>query len=89
MADDTETQNALLLEAQRTTHAVRAIGQFLIIQSTYFVMAAIGIGLALANGAGSVGGLLLFGAVIAVFVGLLHSITAARHELNKSDRLKA
>lgn len=89
MADSATTQSELLLEAQRTTHAVRAIGRFLILQVTYLVIAGLGIGLALAAGGLAFAGIVVFGGAVTIIVGLFHSIIAGLDELEKSDRSKA
>lgn len=88
MADRTTTQAELLLEAQRTTHAVSAIGRFLILQVTYSVIALITIGPAIAAGGGALGGILLFGGGVTVITELVHSLTACLSELSLSDRPK-
>lgn len=80
----------LLVEARRTTHAVRAIARFTILQVTYSVTTALlGTLGAFAliydvDSGGTVGvPLLVFAGLLAV-VGLIHSISAGWSELGKS-----
>lgn len=92
MNEKTSPEDELLKEAQRTTHAVRAIARFLLLVVTYEVFAAILIGLGFAVGdEGNVDagiGFLLFGLLIAA-VGLIHALVAGHSELGKSDRTES
>ncbi len=84
-----DTTNELLLEARRTTHAVRAIARFVLLIVTYqvFAVAAIALGVGIAS-AGGEGGAIFFtviGVLISV-IGLFHALTAGHNELGLSDR---
>ena len=83
-------QQELLLEAQRTTHAVRAIARFLILQVTYSVagtlLVALGALALTVNERGSLAGTLIFGGVATIVAGLIHSLQAGWNELGKSNR---
>ena len=89
MLQEQESKGELLLEARRTTHAVRAIARFVLLIVTYQVFAAIFLFLATAlDAAGSSDasvGFALFGGVIAV-AGLIHALVAGHSELELSKR---
>jgi hypothetical protein len=91
MADSATTQSELLLEAQRTTHAVRAIARFVILQVTYTVVGALLIGLGTmslaAPGATGLTVILIIGGGGVIIAGLIHSLQSGWDELNKSNRL--
>jgi len=78
-------ENAELLEAaNRTTHAVRAIGLFLIIEVAFSVVSAAIIGMAYAASDGApVPGFLWTGGVLGV-VGLAIALVAGARELDRS-----
>lgn len=78
-----EAESQLLLEARRTTHAVRALARFFLIFISYQVVTAVIVGIGF--GIGEVGSAVWIAALVAV-VGLIHSLTIGFSELGKSDR---
>jgi hypothetical protein len=97
MMSTTSVENAdkgnseLLSEAQRTTHAVRAIARFIILQVTYSVVGALlvalgTIALTVRDG-GSLAGILILGGAGTIIAGLIHSLQAGWDELGRSNRL--
>lgn len=92
MAKEKDPKSELLLEARRTTHAVRAIARFVLLIVTYQVFATILVAFGLGiGGAGSDGGATAFfviGGLISI-IGLFHSLTAGYDELSLSGREQA
>lgn len=92
MAQQDIAQSELLFETQRTTHAVRAIARFLILEVTYGVIGAVLLVLGalslLADDDSGLSVLLLVGGVATLIAGLIHSLQAGWDELNKSNRLE-
>jgi hypothetical protein len=91
MVETTKDQSEVLLETQRTTHAVRAIARFLILEVTYGVVGALlialgVISLTVADG-GGLAGILILGGAGTIVAGLIHSLQAGWDELSKSNRL--
>ena len=89
MTEKPNPEKELLLEARRTTHAVRAIARFVLLIVTYQVFATITIGLGVAitaagNEDGAIG-FIVVGALISI-TGLIHSLVAGHDELSLSDR---
>jgi hypothetical protein len=84
-------QSELLVETQRTTHAVRAIARFLILEVTYGVAGALLIALGVisltVSGGGTFAGVLILGGGGTIVAGLIHSLQAGWDELSKSNRL--
>lgn len=84
-------QSELLVETQRTTHAVRAIARFLILEVTYGVAGALLIALGVisltVSGGGTLAGVLILGGGGTIVAGLIHSLQAGWDELSKSNRL--
>lgn len=74
----------LLLEARRTTHAVRALARFVLIFITYQTFAGVLIGLGLYAGLTTVF-FVGIGALL-VIIGMVHALVAAWDELGKSTR---
>ena len=83
MKHQSEAESQLLLEARRTTHAVRALARFFLIFISYQVVTAVILGIGV--GAEEVGSVIVFAALVAV-AGLIHSLTIGFSELRKSDR---
>ncbi len=79
MTKEKDTTNELLLEARRTTHAVRAIARFVLLIMTYqvFAVAAIALGVGIASAGGADGAIFftVIGVLISV-IGLFHALTA-------------
>ena len=89
MSDKPTSDEELLKESRRTTHAVRAIASFILLVVTYQVFASIGIGLGVGiSAAGEEGGfgLIVIGALVSI-VGLVHALWAGLKELALSDRM--
>jgi len=87
--DSRGIQEQILEEAQRTTHAVRALARFVIIETTYLVVAAAVLALAFALVEWTfdfVTELIVLALLIAL-VGVFHSLGAAWSELGMSSRL--
>ena len=87
----TSDSSELLVETQRTTHAVRAIARFLILEVTYGVAGALLIALGVISltisGGGAWAGVLILGGGGTIVAGLIHSLQAGWDELSKSNRL--
>lgn len=81
-----KAESQLLLEARRTTHAVRALARFFLIFISYQVATAVIFGIGF--GIGEVGSTVWIAALVAV-VGLIHALTIGFSELGKSDRSTA
>jgi len=92
MAKQDIAQSELLFETQRTTHAVRAIARFLILEVTYGVIGGVLLVLGtfslLADDDSGLSILLLGGGVVTLIAGLIHSLQAGWDELSKSNRLE-
>lgn len=77
------TIDPLLLQAQRTTHAVRSIAIFILIQMTSSVVAAIFFGIGFAMGKSEGSAMFVLGGLTAL-IGLFASISAAWREYSES-----
>ena len=92
MAKENDTNSELLLEARRTTHAVRALARFVLLIVTYQVFAAIawvaGVVALAAGGDGGATAFFVIGGLISI-IGLFHSLTAGYEELSLSGREQA
>lgn len=82
-------ENEMLAEARRTTHAVRALARFSILQVTYSVVSAVilipGLLLTATEGPSGSAVFFYFTAGVVALVGLAHALTAGWSELGKSD----
>lgn len=78
----------IVLEARRTTHAVRAVARFAILFATYQIVASLLIVLGSFLAIGSPGASVTFiviGALVAIW-GIVHSLSAGFEELKLSER---
>lgn len=89
MTEKPITENELLKEARRTTHAVRAIARFVVLIVAYQLVAGLLIGLGVTSSGSDMGGVSVVIGLLLVVIGLIHSLVAAWGELEMSDRLKA